>query len=607
MNQEARNKIASELEEALVNEVQSLDDVSLARAEAMPDAQSEPQLRFYESKMPVLKAGHYQLKAFQDLERPGNEPTETTSYFKQEFLISGPRFQIQKKDIRSVYPPAGVTGDFSLNLPQVSFERPSLPWELQPKGNNVGPWLCLVLFKQDEAPKPRKVKVAELAATDEIVGDANAEVPLIQVPKELMPEHTALLAHTRIGSGSQDSEHAYVVGHRMPVEQGDYEAHLISLRDFKDDEYLSLYSWDFICQPKEVSFNELMLKNTTGAFRLRPEGKDNELYQQGFVPLPYFMRKGDTTLAFYQSPLLPTTSPAANEDRLTELNPTERDWISLPEYRVLNETRKSAFLLGQMLTLSNREIAGHIFAWKRQFYQRAKSSMLEGQELFELDTQPFVKADTVAKKLPEPAKRWLRSLFLLETVPFNYLFPYEGMLPPGSIRFFRLNQQWIRHLVEGALSTADELMNFQGIHKLVPTKTTGFVLRNDVVAHYPELQIKAFADGKAVEKQLMFQYKLGEDILLCCFEGLIDEFELGLPGQSLYPGFSKDGNKVYKKLRRENPPNDSDVILNDSLLDKGTHCLEIEELRIALGAEDSAELAAEMLQAMSTIRYRVPY
>jgi hypothetical protein len=36
----------------------------------------------------------------------------------------------------------------------------------------------------------------------------------------------------------------------------------------------------------------------------------------------------------------------------------------------------------------------------------------------------------------DPLNNWLARLKLLYGVPFNYLVPDEGMLPPESIRFF---------------------------------------------------------------------------------------------------------------------------------------------------------------------------
>src|SRR5262245_19805440 len=59
--------------------------------------------------------------------------------------------------------------------------------------------------------------------------------------------------------------------------------------------------------------------------------------------------------------------------------------------------------------------------------------------------------------LPELLSRWLGRLRLLKGVPFNYLIPDEGMLPPESIRFFYLDMNWVDALLDGAFSIGRNL------------------------------------------------------------------------------------------------------------------------------------------------------
>ncbi|HEU0016224.1 MAG TPA: hypothetical protein VFQ45_21270 [Longimicrobium sp.] len=53
---------------------------------------------------------------------------------------------------------------------------------------------------------------------------------------------------------------------------------------------------------------------------------------------------------------------------------------------------------------------------------------------------------------PEGVVRWLARLRLLVGVPFYYLVPDARMLPPESIRFFQVDENWLAALVDGALS-----------------------------------------------------------------------------------------------------------------------------------------------------------
>ena len=51
--------------------------------------------------------------------------------------------------------------------------------------------------------------------------------------------------------------------------------------------------------------------------------------------------------------------------------------------------------------------------------------------------------------VPADIAAWLGRLLTLAGVPFGYLVPDEGMLPPESIRFFRLDEQWMRRCSTG--------------------------------------------------------------------------------------------------------------------------------------------------------------
>jgi hypothetical protein len=53
---------------------------------------------------------------------------------------------------------------------------------------------------------------------------------------------------------------------------------------------------------------------------------------------------------------------------------------------------------------------------------------------------------------PDGVVRWLAKLRLLVGVPFFYLVPDARMLPPESLRFFQVDENWVAALLDGALS-----------------------------------------------------------------------------------------------------------------------------------------------------------
>jgi hypothetical protein len=72
-------------------------------------------------------------------------------------------------------------------------------------------------------------------------------------------------------------------------------------------------------------------------------------------------------------------------------------------------------------------------------------------------TPAAVSARLGATEVPTDIAGWLGRLHALIGVPFPYLVPDEGMLPPESIRFFRLDTAWVEALVDGAFSIGRSL------------------------------------------------------------------------------------------------------------------------------------------------------
>ncbi|HEY1701351.1 MAG TPA: hypothetical protein VGG75_16730 [Trebonia sp.] len=130
--------------------------------------------------------------------------------------------------------------------------------------------------------------------------------------------------------------------------------------------------------------------------------------------------------------------------------------------------------------------------------------------------------------VPADIAAWLGRLLTLTGVPFQYLVPDEAMLPPESIRFFRLDDNWVRALLDGAFSLGRDLTAQAGDsstnldHVLLGPVTarakaaaplrprtgvaapaadsagtawTGFLLRSRVVSDYPGLGVNVYPKG----------------------------------------------------------------------------------------------------------------
>jgi hypothetical protein len=187
-------------------------------------------------------------------------------------------------------------------------------------------------------------------------------------------------------------------------------------------------------------------------------------------------------------------------------------------------------------------------------------------------------------QVPQTIASWLGRLHSLAGVPFSYLVPDERMLPPESIRFFRIDPAWTEALVDGAFSigrnltsdaTAASLVLDRAIQPTVlaaaraaaprrarpdrdaatspgaPTAAnpsqsvvwSGFLLRSKVVSEYPGLGVNAYPQGASGDDpttalQIVRFERLGPDAqtLICIVDGDAALFDLHEPPERLHFG-----------------------------------------------------------------------
>jgi len=162
-------------------------------------------------------------------------------------------------------------------------------------------------------------------------------------------------------------------------------------------------------------------------------------------------------------------------------------------------------------------------------------------------------------------------LGLLYNVPFNYLVPNEKILPKESIYFFYLDWFWVESLLDGAFSIGrvqkkDVEHDQNNKNKQLQVKTaktiTGFLLRSEVVAGWPDLQIEGFINVKDVKDQhddadklkLLRGDRLSTDVMICLFDGVINQVDISLKPEGLHFGFDVDvdenkNNELFLELR----------------------------------------------------------
>jgi len=188
------------------------------------------------------------------------------------------------------------------------------------------------------------------------------------------------------------------------------------------------------------------------------------------------------------------------------------------------------------------------------------------------ELQNYLKDKSSQTPLEQAIIKWLATLSLVYGVPFVNLVPDERMLPVESIRFFYVDPNWIDSMLDGAMSivthgTRDEALqlnytpNYRGgadqkrievrpalfnqkppADAAVGATMTGFLVRSQVVAGWPGLEVKAYRseDLKPENeiKPLLRINRLAPDVLLVLIPLIPVVIHISEPAEGLRFGVS---------------------------------------------------------------------
>jgi hypothetical protein len=176
---------------------------------------------------------------------------------------------------------------------------------------------------------------------------------------------------------------------------------------------------------------------------------------------------------------------------------------------------------------------------------------------------------------------WLARLRNLHGVPFYTLVSDVRMLPQESIRMFRIDENWIDCLIDGAFSlgrstTGDsdakrERANIahlrphvrnraatQRVRRIFGANTeranaeastveSGFLMRSAVVAGWPTMETRGY-DASGNELRIIRFDRPASDVLFCIFDGSVAKVSLSEPAETLHFGFVP-GDPYTKNLK----------------------------------------------------------
>ncbi len=283
-----------------------------------------------------------------------------------------------------------------------------------------------------EGDQPRLTVVDIPAATFDAVLPAESDLPWTAHVREVRTDGKELLGL------DEDGWFSVVIANRVPGE-GVNTVHLVSLEGWRDAlpassrsgppasagdppcRMVSLASWSFTSRDRG-SFESLMDELDVGRLvsaRSAPEreapaatGADadrlaraaqvvTEAIGDGFVPLRYDMRHGETTVAWYRGPLTPVPVPRSGAGG--PLPSAEAGLVYHPDLGMFDASYAVAWQIGRLLALADAGFAATLMGWRQRV--QAHGDWLDAQEQVRAHHARMTTLQAI-KDLEERAGRW---------------------------------------------------------------------------------------------------------------------------------------------------------------------------------------------------------
>lgn len=306
----------------------------------------------------------------------------------------------------------------------------------------------------------------------------------------------------------------------------------------------------------------------------------------GYVPADHHLRHGGHTVSCYRGPFVPLAVPPTGA---TVYSGPDAASAYNPQTGMFDVSYGAAWQLGQLLMLQSSGVANELYQWKRTVTTRQAvaaedavlAERLGGAEVFpSFFARRAAAAGQDPPPLPDDVVKWFGDLAGLNGVPFNYLVPDERMLPPESIRFFHVDQNWLDALIDGAFSIgrasasgasleaahapavrqaaraaagrrrASQLRARRNGAPVTSGPVSGFLLRSQAVAGWPNLRVSGYSDTRVTHPiETVRLGRLSDDTMLCLFAGVVGSIYLREPPEQLHHGVSGPAGGPYTILR----------------------------------------------------------
>jgi len=553
-----------------------------------PLLKPDDRVHFVDSHRPPLPDGDYTITLTHHI---GEQKISASQSL--DFALKGPRFAVENPHIASRFPPQDADGDFGAVLPHIILERSTLPWE---RSAVVGtdpdspPWLALLVLAEDELVGRTQIVKSSALMTDAVdaeppdpaFGDSfvllsrgatdAVDTPVLTIEldatdaKNLLPTLHELRLLNSVRQVNDQPGKAIVIANRLPKPDARNQVHLVSLEhQFNQNgshwsetaqsnrvRLVSLTHWTFHCDTSPGDLATVLKDLGIGTYALDMENAGSSAWRvaQGNVPVEHVLEDGRRTAAWFHGPL------AAAQRAFPEFPVRRPEDLLLvdPGSGMVDVSYAAAWKQGQLQALSNPRVSQALHNWKRAV---AHARRMEDQK------SEFPEHAPDPRSRPDfPVAEWYDSAFKrMGGVPFTHLVPDPALLPPETLVFFETDVDWIAALFDGALSlgrtSVRELEHDRELWRELPeiNPTSGVLIRSRAVAGWPDLLVDGYlpglpaGNGSARAETLRFE-RLGDDVLLVLFDGLIARVEVHLHPQAIHFGFDRDQEVFFKNSRR---------------------------------------------------------
>lgn len=288
------------------------------------------------------------------------------------FQVEDSKKKLEKNEILHLSPPPDGFGNYMEYLPYILLDQSSLLFD-GPDSMDRIPCLALLLFKKDEGAicvgEEEKLLRISKGEFNKYFPDKEELKLLVHTRVDEEVKHTCLCAN-RFPVGTNGEETAYTAyvaglwplsgfllrGGELPVREGAVELPV-------------LFQWSFVQAGDIPLFRKSVEGLSVDVLRCPVKGdaseEVNRRFSQGYIPIRYEMRSGETAAAWYRSPLIPC--PGGEEGSPDDCRPGPDSLTVLDEKNgMFDVTYGVAWQMGRIMALLNIPFCNALKDYQRE-------------------------------------------------------------------------------------------------------------------------------------------------------------------------------------------------------------------------------------------------